>query len=554
MAGVVGPCPPGVTELAQVDVSPVDWIAAHGVDTLEINQQACRLSLQLAGIQAQLDGVSALANGSLTRAVAEDNHAWMLTNGFLVFFLQLGFAALTAGCVRAKNLKNVLMKNVIDACFGAIAWWLVGFGIAYGDGVNGNGFLGTKDYVLSNVPGTYYGGGDRHAFWFFQWAFSATAATIVSGAVAERIKFEAYLIFTFLCSGWIYPVIAHWGWSDSGWLSAFRATVQPDGSTRFDPLGGSGLFDFAGGGIVHMVGGFAAIAAAYVLGPRVGRFDSRTGKPLPMPQYSYMWATAGTLIIWFGFYGFNCGSTLAVHLGDRATVTAGRVAINTTLSAAAGAMMGLVISKVFLKIYDGGLMNNCLLAGLVASTSGCALMEPWAAVITGAVAAWFYYGASNLALKLKIDDPLDAFAVHGGGGMWALISVAFFAKGSHIQDVYGIDYAPKHGVIYGGSSMIGLQFLGLVVIAAWAFGHSFAIFSVLKMTIGIRVPAWQEQEGMDFSKHGGYSEQHMEALEKGMYGQGAYVTDSREESVHGPKSSALQAAMANGQGSTVVKL
>eukprot|EP00741_Cyanophora_paradoxa_P021706 tig00000241_g20952.t1 len=479
-------------------------------------------------LEERLSAVEAAASAAQTAASAkgrfevEDDHAWLLLNGMLVFFLQAGFCALTAGCVRAKNLRNVLMKNVIDAALGSIAWYLVGYGIAYGGSADaGNAFVGVGDYAISAAGGTSFGGGDSYAFWFFQWAFSATCATIVSGAVAERISFEAYLVYSFLSSAWVYPVVVHWVWSPTGWLSAFRPA-------NLAKLGGSGLLDFAGGGVVHMVGGFSALAAAILVGPRLGRFDPQTRRPNAVPQYSAMWQTTGVFILWTGFYAFNCGSTLLLHGADatsRITVVAGRVAVVTTLAAGTGACTGLLISKLFMKVWDLGTMNNCILAGLVVSTSGCAVIEPWAGIVAGFVASWAYFGASKLVLRAKVDDVVDAFAVHGCSGMLALVTVAWFAKPEHVVEVYGAALDGHKGIFYGGSAMVGVQFLGVVVIAAWALCNTAAVFLAAKCTLAIRVPPWMESEGMDRSKHGGLSEQFQEILEK--------AEADREGSTHG---------------------
>ena len=311
----------------------------------------------------------------------------------------------------------------MDGCLGALVWYFIGYHLAYGTkdsckgGSDCNGFVGNGADVFMNkaaelAPLGNAGSGHYYAGWMFQWAFAAAASTIVSGAVAERCKFGAYLAYTAALTGVIYPVVVNWGWSYHGWLSPW--VLAADGETAVEPyLGANGMIDFAGSGIVHMTGGVAALVGAIFLGPRTGRF-SPSGECIDMPGHSSVLVALGTFILWFGWYGFNPVSTLAFEYME----TAARVAVTTTLGAAAGGVTALSIHYGFTKSLDVGPMCNGILAGLVSITGNCVVIEPWAAALIGAIGAAIYYGFSALLRKLKIDDPLDASSVHGACGAW----------------------------------------------------------------------------------------------------------------------------------------
>src|SRR5690606_24802852 len=308
---------------------------------------------------------------------------WLMLAAILVFLMQVGFAMVEAGFVRAKNVTNILMKNILDCSMGAIAFWAVGFGIAYGvSGDSSNGLVGDGNFFLS--------GFDDYATWIFQFAFAATAATIVSGAMAERTKFSAYLFYTVFITAVIYPVVIHWGWDGNGWLSAFAE----------DPIGTNGYIDFAGSGLVHMVGGFAALMGAIIVGPRLGKYTS-DGRINPIPGHNITLPVLGMFILWFGWYGFNPGSTLGLTGGFAAL--AAKVAVTTTLAACAGSTTAALVSKFRTGKYDIGLTINGALGGLVAITAGCATVEPWAAVIMGAVGAVVVIAGVEALDRLKID-------------------------------------------------------------------------------------------------------------------------------------------------------
>jgi len=361
---------------------------------------------------------------------------------------------------------------------------------AYGN--TAGGFIGLDSSLIfcasiENSSGGFEG-------WFFQWAFAGAAATIVSGAVAERTKFEAYLIFSFVITVFIYPVVVHWGWG-SGFLSAWGAMPDADGNAR-PLLSGTdtsrGMIDFAGSGIVHMVGGVAGLMGAIIIGPRRGRFTE--GIPPSSPQMMAL----GTLILWFGWYGFNCGSTLMLTAG--ASNVAAKVAFTTTLAASTGCVTMTVIARVVEKNFDIGLALNGILGGLVSITANCSVVNHWHAVLIGFIGAFVCYGASRLLIKLKIDDPLDAFAVHGACGFWGLLATGLFCTDENVA------YAayPNTETCFACSSgeQFGVQFIGAIVIFLWVAITSGGMFMLIKVTIGIRVPEEIEDAGMDVSEHG----------------------------------------------------
>ena len=398
---------------------------------------------------------------------------WLMFGGCLVFFMQAGFALLEAGSIRAKNTKNILIKNSLDACLGAILWWFCGYSFAFGvQGDSPNKFIGGKDFfsALDKPASTTY-----YAFWFFQWAFAATAATIVSGAVAERCTLTAYAAYTCFLTAFVYPVVVHWTWSSEGWLT--------DGDI------GPGLLDFAGSGVVHMTGGGAALMGAYFLGPRIGKFEA-DGTPVDIPGHSSSLQCLGTFILWFGWYGFNCCSTGA--WGDMVTAT--KVAVTTTLAAAAGGISALGCEVVAGKNADLPPILNGILAGLVSITAGCNVVEPWAAFVLGLIGGVVYTISCKLLIKMQIDDPLSASPVHFFCGAWGVIGTGLFATKAN------------NGLLAGGATggkQLGIQFLGVLAIGAWTCILSGLLFIALKATGKLRVDTDAEEKGMDASKHGG---------------------------------------------------
>jgi Amt family ammonium transporter len=421
----------------------------------------------------EADPVESLA-GDLDRA-------WLMLAAFLVFFMQAGFAMVEAGFVRAKNTTNILMKNVLDACFGGIAFFLVGWAFAYGSSDSSNDLIGWGNFALTDF--TDYSG------WIFQFAFAATAATIVSGALAERTKFSAYLIYSVVVSALIYPVVVHWAWSGDGWLTAFRD----------DPIGGNGYIDFAGSGVVHAVGGFAGLMGAILVGPRLGKFGP--GKRVnAIPGHNIAIATLGMFILWFGWYGFNPGSTLALSGGT--SELAARVAVTTTLSAAAGGVIAVLYTKLTTGIYDMGLTVNGILGGLVGITAGCATIDPWAAIVVGGVASVVVILGVKLLEALQIDDPVGAVSVHGLAGIWGVLAVGLLSSQDGVASA-GYADPEKYGLLLGGGiEQLGVQFLGIAAIVAWTAVTAGVLFAVIKFTMGLRVSQDEEIRGMDLLEHG----------------------------------------------------
>lgn len=404
---------------------------------------------------------------------------WVLVAGVLVFFMQCGFAMLEAGSVSEKNVLNIIYKNFMDVAIASIVFFVFGFAFAYG-GDNDNAFIGEENFALSEETG------DNYHSWFFQFAFAATASTIVSGSVAERCAINAYYAYSFIMSFIIYPVVVHWVWDTEGWISAFNP----------NSIGVNGLIDFAGSGVVHMVGGFAGLVAAYILGPRTGRFDPDTGHVCEIRPHSFSMQALGTFILWTGWYGFNCGSTLLASGG--ASLIAGRVAVTTTLAAGSAAIASALVGIAFMKDKNPGIVFDGILAGLVSITAGCATISPGASIAVGFMGGLIYYGFSKLLLKLKIDDPLDAFPIHGGCGMWGVIAVGIFSQREQIASAYGFD----NDAIASGNQF-GIQVLGVVAIAAWTIVTSALMFKTIQATVGFRVSLEMEQKGLDVTEHGG---------------------------------------------------
>ena len=403
--------------------------------------------------------------------------------------MQCGFAMLCAGSVRQKNVKNIMLKNILDACGGALGYWAVGFGVAYESGA----FIGTSGgrFFLHD-----YG---NYIDFFFQFTFAATAATIVAGTVAERCKMVAYLCYSIFLTAFVYPVVVHAIWNSDGFLSAFNDS----------PVRGVGMIDFAGSGVVHMTGGATALVAAIILGPRIGRFYDEDGNPLDKPHdfppHSVALQVLGTFILWFGWYGFNPGSTLAISpegYGDIAALCA----VTTTLSAAAGAVSSMFTDTLLGFITEGEAeydltmcMNGCL-GGLVGITAGCSVVEPWAAVLIGAISGVVYVFSSKLLVLLKIDDAVDAIPVHFFNGMWGCIATGLFASPRHTLLAYN---ATNCGLFYSNGQLLINEILGIGFIILWIGGVMTPFFLTLNMLGMFRVDPLEEKVGLDISHHKG---------------------------------------------------
>ncbi len=391
------------------------------------------------------------------------NTAWVLLAAFLVFFMQAGFGMLEAGFTRAKNAINILMKNLADFSFGTLGFFFIGYAFMFGAG---NYFVGWEGFALLGVPDTTSGVA-TFAFFLFQAAFAATAATIVAGAVAERTRFLTYLVVSFVLTAFIYPVVGHWIWG-GGFLSEM------------------GFIDFAGSTVVHSVGGWVALVAAILVGPRIDRF--KPGKDREFTGHSIPLATLGVFILWFGWFGFNPGSQLAIASVADAQIVA-LVALNTSFAAVAGAVFSMVLVWVNTGKPQAGVTLNGTLGGLVAITAGAAAVTPYSALVIGALGGAAVYGGLLLLEKLKIDDAIGAFPVHGMAGIFGTLLVGIFATDG--------------GLFYGGGmSLFAVQATGVVVVAAWSIVTAYILLSVLKATLGLRVPRETELRGLDEAKHG----------------------------------------------------
>jgi len=407
---------------------------------------------------------------------------WLLIASTLVLFMQAGFALVEAGFVRTKNVVNILMKNVLDACFGAMIYLTIGFGLAYGVDADGSasGYFGWGSFFLDGFT-------DYHTF-FFQFVFAATAATIVSGAMAERTKFGSYIIYTVCITGVIYPIVSHWIWDGNGWLTAFTD----------DPMNGVGMVDFAGSTVVHSVGGWAALVGAIVVGARKGRFGPG-GQVTAFPGHSLPLGVLGVFILWVGWYGFNAGSTLGLS-GGFAEIAA-RVAVTTTLAATAGGCSATLLSWLRGGKSDLSLSLNGILGGLVGITAGCATVEPWAAIVIGLVAGVVIVYGVALLDTLRIDDPVGAVPVHLMNGVWGTLAVGLFSSEALMDNAYGV--TSTYGILLGGGTdLLMVQLIGILAVGAWTVLASGALFMLLKMTIGLRVSEAEEDAGLDVYEHG----------------------------------------------------
>ncbi|MEO8592298.1 MAG: ammonium transporter [Candidatus Solibacter sp.] len=398
---------------------------------------------------------------------------WTAVAAALVFFMQAGFAMVESGFTRAKNAGNIMMKNLMDFCMGGIAYWAVGFGLMFGVS---NGFVGWSNFLVS-FDNTTVDGQWGYTFWFFQMVFAATAATIVSGAMAERTKFVGYLLYSFVISLVIYPVLGHWVWGN-----LFNAANLESGAW----LAKRGFIDFAGSTVVHSVGGWAALAGAIVVGPRLGRFG-KDGKPNAIPGHSLTLAALGVFILYLGWFGFNPGSTTA------ANGTLARVAVNTLLAGCMGANMALIVSWLKFGKPDISMTLNGVLAGLVAITAPCYTVTPVGSVIIGALAGVLVTYAVLFFDKLKIDDPVGAISVHGVCGAFGTISAALFHENLFLGKPYDL------------MGQLTTQLIGVGAAFAWTFITAFLLFKAIAMTIGLRVSAEEEMNGLDLSEHGANS-------------------------------------------------
>ncbi len=413
------------------------------------------------------------------------DNLWVFIAGILVFLMQAGFGLVEAGLTRSKNIANIMAKNMADMVIGVLAFFAVGFGLAFGGGNSLFGdslfFLQDADLlgadIVAGIGAGEAGGLTNGTLFFFQVVFAATAVTIASGAMAERTKFSTYLIFAAVMTGFIYPLVVHWTWG-GGFISEIT-------------IGGASYSDFAGSTIVHSTGGWAALMGAIILGPRLGKFG-KNGEPRALPGHNIAFTAIGVFILWFGWFGFNAGSEL---LADELVPF---IAVNTLLAAAAGGAGAAIVIWAKTGFPDVAMIANGILAGLVSITAGTGTMTPFWAMVTGFLGGMLVVAAVLGIERLKIDDPVGAISVHGVCGVWGTLAIGLFAR---YDDAFlGRENA---GLIYGGGfSQLAVQAVFVLIVAAWVLSTSGLLFGVLKATVGLRVDAEEEIKGLDVMEHG----------------------------------------------------
>lgn len=392
---------------------------------------------------------------------------WVLLGGILVFWMQAGFAMVETGFTRSKNAGNIIMKNLMDFALGSLIYWIVGFGIMFGK--DAAGIIGIPGFFTDGTAENAATSVNNYAFLFFQTVFCATAATIVSGAMAERTKFISYCIYSAVISAVIYPIAGHWIWG-GGWLAQL------------------GFHDFAGSTAVHSIGGWCALVGATILGPRIGKY-SKDGKSNAIPGHSLTLGALGVFILWMGWFGFNPGSSLGIT-GEGALELSSRVFITTNLAAAAAATVTMIITWFKYGKPDVSMTLNGVLAGLVAITAGCDVVSPLGAAIIGCISAFaMVYGIEFIDKVLKVDDPVGAIGVHCINGVVGTILTGVFAMDG--------------GLFYGGGfKFLGVQCLGVAAVAIWSVATATILFKGIKATIGLRVTREEEIRGLDIEEHG----------------------------------------------------
>ncbi len=391
---------------------------------------------------------------------------WVMIAAFMVFIMQAGFGMLEAGLIRTKSVCNILMNNFLDFCMASMGFFIFGYAIMFG---HGNGFIGHSGWFLINA--THQGAIPIEAAWFFHAVFCGAAATIVAGGIAERMKFQAYLIYSFLISASVYPIVGHWIWG-GGWLSSL------------------GFADFAGSTVVHTVGGCAALVGTMILGPRIGKYN-KDGSANAIEGHSMALASLGTLILWFAWFGFNPGSTMAV--GDGSTIA--KVAVNTNLAAVAGALTAMFCAWKICGKPDLTMTMNGALAGLVAITAPCAYVIPAESLIVGAIGGIIVVLGTLFLDKLHIDDPVGAVPVHAMNGIWGTLATGIFG-----QKALGL---ARNGLIHGGGfAQLGVQALGMACVVLFVVTAMTIIFKLIDLIIGLRVRREEELKGLDITQHG----------------------------------------------------
>jgi Amt family ammonium transporter len=432
-----------------------------------LRQRRLWIALTLLVIGMLPTGMAVAQDGPTIESVARSvSYVWVLVAAFLVFLMQAGFALLEAGSTRSRNAGAVFMKNLMDFCMCGLAFWAFGFALMFGGSElapgleTGNDFFGSSGFFLSGEAGS----SDTALLWFFQMVFAATAATIVSGAMAERTRLDSYMAYSFLISAIVYPIYGHWVWG-GGWLADL------------------GAWDFAGSGVVHAVGGVSAFVGAKLVGARKGKFDGE-GQPRSIPGHNMGYVVIGTMILFFGWFGFNPGSTLN---GNDPRIAV--IAVNTFLAGIAGGVVAYYIRLVKTGKADVAVTCSGVIAGLVGITAPCAFVDYWAALVIGAVAgALVIFSAGFIEKALRVDDPVWAIACHGVCGLWGLLALGIFANG---------DYLDVSGLIDGGTDTFVAQLASMGAVVAWTGVVSFIIFGLIKVGMGLRVSEADEDAGLD---------------------------------------------------------
>jgi len=461
-------------KLAVILLLLVGWLA---VPSLSYAQEETPPAETTAEVVEEAAAEDAEEEDTLETLRAETNILWTCIAAFLVFFMQAGFGMVEAGFTRSKNVVNIIMKNLMDFSIGTVSFWMIGFGLMFG--ATSTGWYGTSDFF---VDGLVDGEPDNWelAFLIFQTVFAATAATIVSGAMAERTKFTAYLIFSVIICAFIYPVAGSWAWGSlyngNGWLEDM------------------GFLDFAGSTVVHSVGGWAALAGAIVVGARRGKYGP-DGKITPIMGHSMPLAALGVFILWLGWFGFNPGSTTEVDGGHLA-----RIAVTTNMSAVGGCISAMFLSWIMFGKPDVSFALNGALAGLVSITCPCDVVTPLHALIIGLIGGVVIVLSVIMFDKLRIDDPVGAISVHGVCGAWGTLAAGLFAE--------------EVGLFMGGgAAQLMVQLTGIVAYFVWTFGLSLIVFLGLKYTIGLRVSEEEELRGLDITEHGMSAYPYLQSLE-----------------------------------------
>jgi ammonium transporter, Amt family len=413
------------------------------------------------------------AEAVVSATFADVDTLWTCLAAFLVFFMQAGFAMVESGFTRAKNACNIMMKNLMDLSIGSVAFWMIGFGLMFGAS---SGWIGTSNFFYNGETGFDW------AFLIFQTVFCATAATIVSGAMAERTKYVGYLCYTLGITVIVYPVFGSWAWGGlldgGGWLEGGEGSLL---ATVFGP--DWGFHDFAGSTVVHSIGGWAALAGAMVIGPRLGKY-SADGRINAIPGHNIPMAALGVFILWLGWFGFNPGSTTAIRDGEFAFI-----AVTTNLAASGGAIAAMITSWLLFKKPDTSFALNGALAGLVGITAGCDAMAPHFALLTGLIAGVLVVFSVLFFDRVRVDDPVGAVSVHGVCGVWGTLAIGLFKTEAGL-------------LVGGGATQFVVQIVGVLAAFVWAFPVSLLIFYGIKSTVGLRVSEEEEMEGLDFHEHG----------------------------------------------------